>query len=95
VGLTFENFTLFIVFFNYFIQYLHGIKETSEDMINDKVVQPQKIEHKEEAVGKICDFRNSSNATSTQSSQIVVQRKTRISLTIRHVPKTKKIKIRL
>ena len=64
-------------------------------MLDDKVIQPQNIQHKEETDKNLSGLGNSSNATSTQSSQIVVPRKTRISLTIRHVPKTKKIKIRL
>ena len=77
--------------FYYCIKYLHGIKECNDDVVDDKVIQPQKIEDKEATEGKI----SSPEKIENEISQIVVQRKTRISLTIRHVPKTRKIKIKL
>ena len=64
-------------------------------MLDDNVIQPQNMQYKEETGGKILGPGASLIASSSQSSPIVVPRKTRVSLTIRHVPKTKKIKIRL
>jgi len=71
-------------------KYLHGIKEIVEDDLNEKVIQPE-----------IMKYGDDSNVTASDRSIIpksvdnIERRDTRISLTIRHVPKTKKIKIKL
>ena len=75
---------------NELLQYLHGIKEIVEDDLNEKVIQPE-----------IMKYGDDSNVTASDRSIIpksvdnIERRDTRISLTIRHVPKTKKIKIKL
>ena len=56
-----------------YTKYLHGIEETHEDVISDK----------------IC------NLTDCDSVGKTLPRTTRISLTIRHVPKTSKMKLKL
>ena len=54
-------------------EYLHGIEEVHDDVLNDK----------------ICNLDNSTLIGTS------IPRKTRISLTIRHVPKTSKMKLKI
>ena len=56
-----------------YTKYLHGIEETHEDVISDK----------------ICNLNDCDSVGKT------LPRTTRISLTIRHVPKTSKMKLKL
>ncbi len=55
--------------------YLHGIKETTTDLITKDIVIPEEN-------SKIC-------------INDVLERKTRVSLTIRHVPRVLKLKLGL
>ncbi len=55
--------------------YLHGIKETTTDLITEDIVIPEE--------------------NSKISINDVLERKTRVSLTIRHVPRVLKIKLGL
>merc|ERR1719411_2148622 len=66
-------------------KYLHGIKEVDQDALSDKVIQPEKN------ISKV----DSSNFILPKLDDVVPRSNTRISLTIRHVPKTKQIKIKL
>ena len=72
------------------LQYLHGIKEVVEDDLHDKVIQPETVKY-----GDDSNVTASDHSIITKSVNTVERRDTRISLTIRHVPKTKKIKIKL
>jgi len=72
------------------LQYLHGIKEIVEDDLNEKVIQPEIMKYSDDS-----DVSASDHSIITKSVNTVERRDTRISLTIRHVPKTKKIKIKL
>ena len=87
-GVTYFYFSL--------IKYLHGIKETREDILCDKVIQPETPDAQKTNDG-INTLDNCKHLIDCgdQTRELTMQRETRISLTIRHVPKTKKIKIKL
>ena len=73
---------------------MHGIKETHEDVINCKVIQPQIAINRK----KMDEYKSCSNISIPSDEPVsskTVQRNTRISLTIRNVPKTKNIRIKL
>ena len=69
----------------FLFQYLHGIKEVDQDALSDKVIQPEKTTSKVDL----------NNIIPPELDNVVPRDNTRISLTIRHVPKTKQIKIKL
>lgn len=70
-----EPRSLLILQDDLYLNYLHGIQERNEDVLNDNILN---LDH-----------------LTTQTGKQPVVRGTRISLTIRHVLKVSKFKIRL
>ena len=76
-SLLLEPRSLLVLQDSMYTHYLHGIAETTEDVLTEK-----KVVNRPHLSGEI-------------SGQGPLHRTTRVSLTIRHVPKTFKIKLRL
>ena len=74
-------------------KYWHGIKETCEDSLTKKVIMPRNLNVQKQDCDK--NEYGDNNMWDISDSKTVLPRKTRVSLTIRHVPNTKKIKIML
>ena len=78
----------------FYHQYLHGISEAFEDVLTDQVIQPGAEKESTQGQKKMLNSNQILNENNKKADESV-QRETRISLTIRHVPKTKHIKIKL
>ena len=78
----------------FYHQYLHGISEAFEDVLTDQVIQPGAEKELTQGQKQMLNSNQMLNEYNEKADKSV-PRETRISLTIRHVPKTKHIKIKL